>query len=71
MSEDWDTKLVIGSKRQVAKVTKKDSDLNGAYACTPTFPAFFKNFRLAVRPSDTFEWAELTLHNRPGEPAPS
>ncbi|KAG7452878.1 MBF1-domain-containing protein [Guyanagaster necrorhizus] len=30
MSDDWDTKLVIGSKRQVAKVTKKDSDLNGA-----------------------------------------
>ncbi|KAF9036956.1 MBF1-domain-containing protein [Hymenopellis radicata] len=29
MSEDWDTKLVIGQKRQVAKVTKKDSDLNG------------------------------------------
>ncbi|KAK0210437.1 multi protein bridging factor 1-domain-containing protein [Desarmillaria ectypa] len=29
MSDDWDTKVVIGSKRQVAKVTKKDSDLNG------------------------------------------
>ncbi|KAF9557665.1 MBF1-domain-containing protein [Agrocybe pediades] len=29
MSEDWDTKVIIGSKRQVAKVTKKDSDLNG------------------------------------------
>ncbi|SJL04423.1 probable MBF1-multiprotein bridging factor mediates GCN4-dependent transcriptional activation [Armillaria ostoyae] len=28
MSDDWDSKLVIGSKRQVAKVTKKDSDLN-------------------------------------------
>ncbi|KAJ6547171.1 ylMBF1 [Mycena capillaripes] len=27
---DWDSKLVIGSKRTVAKVTKKDSDLNGA-----------------------------------------
>ncbi|KAJ7684756.1 ylMBF1 [Mycena polygramma] len=27
---DWDAKLVIGSKRTVAKVTKKDSDLNGA-----------------------------------------
>ncbi|KAK0445406.1 multi protein bridging factor 1-domain-containing protein [Armillaria borealis] len=32
MSDDWDSKLVIGSKRQVAKVTKKDSDLNGARA---------------------------------------
>jgi len=30
MSEDWDTKVVIGQKRQVAKVTKKDSDLNAA-----------------------------------------
>lgn len=30
MSEDWDAKTVIGQKRQVAKVTKKDSDLNGA-----------------------------------------
>ncbi|KAK0197454.1 multi protein bridging factor 1-domain-containing protein [Armillaria mellea] len=30
MSDEWDTKLVIGSKRQVAKVTKKDSDLNAA-----------------------------------------
>ncbi|KDR81368.1 hypothetical protein GALMADRAFT_152239 [Galerina marginata CBS 339.88] len=28
MSEDWDAKVVIGQKRQVAKVTKKDSDLN-------------------------------------------
>uniref|UniRef100_A0A8H7Y5A8 HTH cro/C1-type domain-containing protein n=1 Tax=Psilocybe cubensis TaxID=181762 RepID=A0A8H7Y5A8_PSICU len=27
--DDWDTKVVIGSKRNVAKVTKKDSDLNG------------------------------------------
>ncbi|EAU88381.2 ylMBF1 [Coprinopsis cinerea okayama7 len=30
MSDDWDTKLVIGQKRSVAKVTKKESDLNGA-----------------------------------------
>ena len=29
MSDDWDSKTVIGFKRQVAKVTKKDSDLNG------------------------------------------
>ncbi|KAF8644160.1 hypothetical protein AX16_008687 [Volvariella volvacea WC 439] len=29
MSDDWDTKVVIGYKRNVAKVTKKDSDLNG------------------------------------------
>lgn len=29
MSEEWDSKTVIGFKRQVAKVTKKDSDLNG------------------------------------------
>ncbi|RXW24925.1 hypothetical protein EST38_g936 [Candolleomyces aberdarensis] len=28
MSEDWDGKTVIGFKRQTAKVTKKDSDLN-------------------------------------------
>ncbi|KAJ7470395.1 multi protein bridging factor 1-domain-containing protein [Mycena latifolia] len=27
---DWDSKTVIGSKRSVAKVTRKDSDLNGA-----------------------------------------
>lgn len=33
MSEDWDTKLVIGQRRTVAKVTKKDSDLNGALKC--------------------------------------
>ncbi|KAF9532434.1 multi protein bridging factor 1-domain-containing protein [Crepidotus variabilis] len=30
MSEDWDAKTVIGHKRQVAKVTKKDSDINAA-----------------------------------------
>ncbi|TFK67895.1 ylMBF1 [Pluteus cervinus] len=30
MSDDWDSKLVVGYKRQVAKVTKKDADLNGA-----------------------------------------
>jgi len=30
MSEDWDNKLVIGYKKQAAKVTKKDSDLNAA-----------------------------------------
>ncbi|KAJ4488362.1 multi protein bridging factor 1-domain-containing protein [Lentinula aciculospora] len=29
MSE-WDAQVVIGSKRQTPKVTKKDSDLNGA-----------------------------------------
>jgi len=31
MSEEWDSKTVIGFKRQVAKVTKKDSDLNGMF----------------------------------------
>ncbi|KAJ7702421.1 ylMBF1 [Mycena rosella] len=31
---DWDAKLVIGSKRTVAKVTRKDSDLNGAVVGT-------------------------------------
>ncbi|PFH49095.1 hypothetical protein AMATHDRAFT_76379 [Amanita thiersii Skay4041] len=30
MSDDWDTKLVIGHKKQVPKVTKKDSDINAA-----------------------------------------
>jgi len=30
MSDDWDSTTIIGSKRQVAKVTKKDSDLNAA-----------------------------------------
>ncbi|KAE9407094.1 MBF1-domain-containing protein [Gymnopus androsaceus JB14] len=30
MSEEWDAKTVIGSKRQTPKVTKKDSDLNAA-----------------------------------------
>ncbi|KAF5331046.1 hypothetical protein D9619_005700 [Psilocybe cf. subviscida] len=34
MSEEWDSKTVIGFKRQVAKVTKKDSDLNGAVVAT-------------------------------------
>jgi hypothetical protein len=29
MSDDHDTKLVIGYKRNVAKVAKKDSDING------------------------------------------
>lgn len=32
MSEEWDSKTVIGFKRQTAKVTRKDSDLNGVYA---------------------------------------
>jgi len=30
MSDEWDSKVVIGAKRTVAKVTKKDSDLNAA-----------------------------------------
>ncbi|KAI5900144.1 MBF1-domain-containing protein [Schizophyllum commune H4-8] len=30
MSDDWNATTVIGYKRQTAKVTKKDSDLNGA-----------------------------------------
>ncbi|KAL0578429.1 multiprotein-bridging factor 1 [Marasmius crinis-equi] len=30
MDQEWDNKTVIGSKRQVAKVAKKDSDINGA-----------------------------------------
>jgi len=34
MSEEWDSKTVIGFKRQTAKVTKKDSDLNGTFATT-------------------------------------
>lgn len=29
MTEDWESKTVIGFKRQTAKVTKKDSELNG------------------------------------------
>uniref|UniRef100_A0A0W0F1V4 HTH cro/C1-type domain-containing protein n=1 Tax=Moniliophthora roreri TaxID=221103 RepID=A0A0W0F1V4_MONRR len=29
MSDDWDNKTVIGFKKQTAKVTKKDSDING------------------------------------------
>ncbi len=29
METDWDSKLVVGYKIQVAKVTKKDSDVNG------------------------------------------
>ncbi|PPQ90140.1 hypothetical protein CVT25_012309 [Psilocybe cyanescens] len=29
MNDDWESKTIIGSKRSVAKVTKKDSDLNG------------------------------------------
>jgi hypothetical protein len=29
MEADWDSKLVVGYKRQVAKVAKKDSDVNG------------------------------------------
>ncbi|ESK87544.1 putative mbf1-multiprotein bridging factor mediates gcn4-dependent transcriptional activation [Moniliophthora roreri MCA 2997] len=30
MSDDWDNKTVIGFKKQTAKVTKKDSDINAA-----------------------------------------
>ncbi|KAL1746986.1 multi protein bridging factor 1-domain-containing protein [Schizophyllum fasciatum] len=30
MSDDWNSTTVIGYKRQTAKVTKKDSDLNAA-----------------------------------------
>ncbi|KAJ3815706.1 multi protein bridging factor 1-domain-containing protein [Lentinula aff. lateritia] len=30
MSDEWDAQVVIGSKRQTPKVTKKDSDLNAA-----------------------------------------
>ncbi|KXN90495.1 Multiprotein-bridging factor 1 [Leucoagaricus sp. SymC.cos] len=29
MDNDWDSKIIIGTKKQGAKVTKKDSDLNG------------------------------------------
>ncbi|KAF5324476.1 hypothetical protein D9611_004522 [Ephemerocybe angulata] len=32
--QDWDSKTVIGFKRQTAKVTKKDSDLNGSVVAT-------------------------------------
>ncbi|KAJ7043302.1 multi protein bridging factor 1-domain-containing protein [Mycena alexandri] len=35
---DWDSKTVIGAKRSVAKVTRKDSDLNGSSLLT-TRPA--------------------------------
>lgn len=34
MSDDWESKTVIGFKRQTAKVTKKDSDLNGKQLST-------------------------------------
>jgi len=30
MSEEWDTKVVIGSKRQTPKVARKDSEINAA-----------------------------------------
>ena len=36
MSDDFDSKLVIGYKRNVAKVAKKDSDING----TCPFPVY-------------------------------
>lgn len=32
MDVEWDSKTVIGSKAKVAKVTKRDSDLNGMSA---------------------------------------
>jgi hypothetical protein len=39
MSEEWDSKTVIGFKRQTAKVTKKDSELNGEHRLVYfTFP---------------------------------
>ena len=31
MSTDWDSKTVIGSKARAPKVTKTNSDINGAY----------------------------------------
>ena len=36
MSDDFDSKLVIGYKRSVAKVAKKDSDINGMQPLYPT-----------------------------------
>jgi len=39
MSEDWDSKLVIGYKRDVAKVAKKDSDVNGL-SCSLVYAPF-------------------------------
>ncbi|KAF8197386.1 multi protein bridging factor 1-domain-containing protein [Pholiota molesta] len=39
MSDEWDSKTVIGFKRQVAKVTKKDSDLNGMFSMLYYLPA--------------------------------
>ena len=30
---DWDSKLVIGSKAKVPKVTRNTSDLNGTWPC--------------------------------------
>jgi hypothetical protein len=29
MSDDWDTKTVIGFKKQIPKVAKKEADING------------------------------------------
>jgi hypothetical protein len=37
MSDEWDSKTVIGFKRQVAKVAKKDSDINGTSPSLSTY----------------------------------
>ncbi|KAF7778875.1 transcriptional regulator family: Helix-turn-helix [Agaricus bisporus var. burnettii] len=42
MDTDWDSKLVVGYKRQVAKVTKKDSDVNAvSFSSTSAFKEIF------------------------------
>ena len=34
-NSEWDSKVVIGSKAKVPKVTRTTSDLNGASYCHP------------------------------------
>lgn len=40
MSTDWDSKVVIGSKARAPKVTKTNSDINGAHHLYGGFQLF-------------------------------
>lgn len=56
MSEEWDAKTVIGSKRQTPKVTKKDSDLNGTWNKALLFVIYLNFFCSCMYPfSNTLE----------------
>ncbi|RDB21013.1 putative multi-protein-binding factor 1 [Hypsizygus marmoreus] len=68
MSEEWESKTVIGFKRQTAKVTKKDSELNAVSAVVATDKKISAGGNKANQGTDHQRIAKLDRENEVAPP---